>query len=266
MQSNEKVSQMPERLQQLLKVKPKDSQKETKRIKSDTYFTTNRGRGMDTKESDRKAIIDIIYREQQNEEWVKCITIERAAVIRGISKPTFYRRLGEMIKEGVLSRKVVSRKDTRYHVNLSKLPKEYARVTLFKTIIMTEINKHIEETVKKFDELEVMKDLSRWIGALAAYTVLKEIETGQPYTDAVDYYIKQPGGAPKFLRRIINIKGNPSAYEDDSKRPKLMTDEPLGNHEEYRQEIEEFYKAIEKLYPQEWMAIEHWFVGKKGID
>jgi len=220
---------------------------------------------MDTKESDRKAIIDIIYREQQKEEWVKCINIEKAAIIIGISKPTFYRRLGEMTKEGILTRKVKSRKDILYRINFSKLPREYAEVTNFKIWVMTEINNHMEETMKKFDEQEVLKELSTWIGALCSYTVLKQIETGLPYTDAVEYYIKQPGGAPKFLRRIVISKGRGAwtDLEDFSKMAKLMTDEPLGKHEEYQSGLNMFYEVLEKLYPKEFIAFEHVWVGKR---
>ncbi len=221
-----------------------------------------------TKERDRQIILSIVAEKQGKEEWVKCMDIEQKAFEKGISKPTFYRRLKEMTEDRSLEKQQISHKDIRYRVNFQYLPEEQENLLSFKIWVMTEINNHLEETMKKFDEQEVLKELTRWIGALGAYTILKQIETGLPYTDALEFYVKQPGGAPKFLRRITIAKGRGAwtDLEDFSKMAKLMTDEPLGKHEEYKTGLEAFYEALEKLYPKEFIAFEHVWVGKKKLE
>lgn len=256
MQNNERINQMPERLQQLLKVKQKSSQIETQMLKSDTYFTPIRGKGMDSKEVDRKTIIDIIAELQEKEKgnFVKCLDIEREAMSRGISKPTFYRRLTDMAKEGILEKLEVSRKkDTRYRVNFRYLPEGQAKVLLFKRGALMKINEHMDQVAKKNDEQEIVKELGKKIGALGLYSLLKTIETGLPYMDAVMYYLTQPGGAPKYLRHIAVFKSGVilDPLKDSGKMIKLLTDAPLGN-DVYAQKVQDLFEmARDKFYPLE---------------
>jgi len=217
-----------------------------------------------TKERDRQIILSIVaqkeeeQRKERKEDWVKCIDIEQKALEKGISKPTFYRRLKDMTEDCSLEKNQISHKDIRYRVNFKYLPEKQKQLLRFKLWVMTNINNQMEDTMKKFDEQEVLNALARWIGALGVYTILKQIDTGLPYTDALEFYVKQPGGAPKFLRRIAIAKGRGAwtDLEDFSKMAKLMTDEPLGKHEEYQSGLQTFYEALENLYPKEFIAFE----------
>lgn len=251
MQSNERVSQLPERLQQLLKVKPTNSQNENKKVKSDTYFTTKRGKGMDSKEADRKTIIDIIadMQEREKEGYVQCLNIEKEATKRGISKPTFYRRLGELTQEGILDKKDVSHKDIRYRVSFRHMPVEQARVLLFKRHALMKINQHLDSVAKTSDEQEIMKELLKWTSALSLYTLLWQIKTGYQYTEAVTYYLSQPGGAPKYLRQMVVFKSGViiDPLKDTGKLAKLLTDEPLGV-EPYNQKLCDLFGIAAKFH------------------
>ena len=251
MQNNEKaILVQPFPNHSTAKVKAESTQNATKMVKSDTYFTTNRGRGMDTKQADRQAIIDIAAEMQDKEGFAKCLDIEIEATKHGISKPTFYRRLTELTRDGILEKKEISHKDIRYHVSFQHMPKEQAKVLRFKQYALMKINAVLESVAQKNDEQELLKELSKWIGALSLYCLLKQIETGIPYTDAVMYYLTQPGGAPKYLRaKIVYSSGVIWTLDKDfGKLAKAMTDEPLGTHEQFKPRIAYLFEVMQNLY------------------
>lgn len=232
-------------------------QRETTKVKFDTHLTTKRGKGMDTKEADRQTIIDIIAEKQEKEDFVRCLDIQKEATKRGISKPTFYRRLSEMTKEGILNKKEISHKDIRYQVSYEHLPRGQLVVLRFKREAFKFINKHLRETETKQDEQEVLKELGRWLGALSLFCLYREIESGYPYTDAVKYYLHEPGGAPHYLRKSVVYGSKPPDILDDfSKLEKVMTDEPLGDGLKFVEGLISLLKTLEKIYPQEFNAFE----------
>jgi hypothetical protein len=117
------------------------------------------------------------------------------------------------------------------------------------------INKHLRDTEARQDELEVLKELGRWLGALNLYCLYEEIETGYPYTDAVRYYLEQPRGAPHHLRKAV-VYGSkaPDILDDFSKLVKAMTDEPLGRTEKFKPGLSNLFKTLQKIYPHEFDA------------
>ena len=258
MQSNEKaILVQPSPHHSTAEVKAERTQNATKRVKSDTYFTTNRGRGMDTKEADRRAIIDIIAEMEEKSGFVKCLDIEKRAIERGISKPTFYRRLMELTKEGILQKKEISHRDIRYGVSYAHLPSGQKQVLRFKREALMFINKRLRETEAKQDEQEVLKELGSWLGALNLYCLYEEIESGYPFTDAVRYYLhEQPGGAPHYLRKSV-VYGSkaPDILDDFGKLAKAMTDEPLGKNEKFRPGLDNLFEILKRIYPKEFDAL-----------
>jgi len=212
---------------------------------------------MDTKEADRQAIIDITAELQEKEGFAKCLDIEIEATKHGISKPTFYRRLTELKRGGILEKKEISHKDIRYRVSYDHLPSGQKQVLRFKRETLMYINKRLRETEAKQDELEVLKELGRWLGALSLYCLYEEIETGYPYTDAVRYYLhEQPGGAPHYLRKSV-VYGSkaPDILDDLSKLDKAMTDEPLGQSEKFKPGLGNLFETLAKIYPKEFNAL-----------
>ena len=234
-------------------------QNATKSIKCDTHTTADRGnRDMDAREADRKTIIDIVSETtvalseiQGITKSVKCLDIEREAIRRGISKPTFYRRLMELAKEGILEKDKVSHRDIRYRVNFQRMPEEQARVVLFKRYVLSKLDLILQQIAQKNDEQELIKELAKWIGALSLFSLMKQIQTGLPYTDAVTYYITEPKGAPRFIRgKIVYSSGVIWQLEKDrGKLEKAMIDEPLG--EKFKREVDYFFEVMQTLFPIE---------------
>jgi Fe2+ or Zn2+ uptake regulation protein len=206
---------------------------------------------MDAREADRKTIIDIVSEMQTTTHSVKCLDIEREAIKRGISKPTFYRRLMELAKEGILEKGKVSHRDIRYRVNFQRMPEEQAKVVLFKRYVLNKLDLILQQIAQKNDEQELIKELAKWIGALSLFSLMKQIQTGLPYTDAVTYYITEPKGAPRFIRgKIVYSSGVIWQLEKDrGKLEKAMIDEPLG--EGFKTEVDYFFEVMQRLFPIE---------------
>lgn len=226
-------------------------QNATKSIKCDTHITADRGnQEMDAREADRKTIIDIVY-EMSIPNPAKCLDIEREAIKRGISKPTFYRRLMELAKEGILERDKVSHRDIRYSVKWQHMPEKQVEVFLFKHYVMDKLDVFLQQIAEKNDEQELIKELAKWIGTLSIFTLMKQIQTGLPYTDAVTYYITEPKGAPRFLRgKIVYSSGVIWRLEKDlGELEKAMTDQPLG--ERFKREVAYFFEVMQTLFPIE---------------
>lgn len=211
---------------------------------------------MDIKEAERKAIIDIIAEMQEKTGSVKCLEIEKEATKHGISKPTFYRRLTELAKEGILNKNEVSHRDIKYRVTYQHLPEGQEEVLRFKIEVLLYINTRLRDTEARQDELEVVKELGRWLGALSLYCLYKEIMTGYPYTDAVKYYLfEQPKGAPHYLRKAV-VYGSkaPDILDDLNKLAKAMSDEPLGRNKKFQPGLTDLFEILQKIYPQEFDA------------
>jgi DNA-binding PadR family transcriptional regulator len=256
LQSNQ--PDLPDGLRQLAaELNLQNSHNATKRVKFDNHPTADRGKQLDTKEADRKTIIDIVAEmHQKTTDFVKCLDIEKEATKRGISKPTFYRRLTELTKEGTLEKKEISHRDTRYRVSYAILPGGQKQVLLFKQEALAFINTRLRETEAKQDELEVLKELGRWLGALSLYCLYKEIQTGYPFTEAVIYYLhEQPRGAPHYLRKSV-VYGSkaPDMLDDLGKLAKAMTDEPLGKNEKFGLGLGNLFETLKKIYPKEFDA------------
>jgi len=212
---------------------------------------------MDAKEANRQTIIDIIAERQEKEEFIKCLDIERGATRRGISKPTFYRRLSEMTKEGILNKKEISHKDIRYQVSYEHLPAEQSAVLCFKIEALKFINKRLREIETKQDEQEVLKELGKWLGVLSIFCLYQEIDSGIPYTDAVKYYLHdQPGGAQHYLRKSV-VYGSkaPDILDDFAKLEKAMTDEALGNNNKFIPGTINLLETLKKIYSREFDAL-----------
>jgi len=68
---------------------------------------------------------------QEKTDFAQCLEIEKEATKHEISKPTFYRRLAELAKEGILE-KMISHRDIRHRVNYERLPRGQKHVLLLK--------------------------------------------------------------------------------------------------------------------------------------
>jgi len=83
---------------------------------------------------------------------------------------------------------------------------------------------------------------------------MEQISTGYPFTDAVTYYLTQPGGAPKYLRHIVLFRSGKiiNPLKDYSEMMRLLTNAPLGMDNECSTKLFSLFETARKrLYPIE---------------
>jgi hypothetical protein len=102
---------------------------------------------------------------------------------------------------------------------------------------------------KKVYEAGILRELGSQIAELSVWALLKQIETGEQFTEIISFYLSYIGEAQALLKRTIIQKETP--YLELEKRialsdPKLA----LGEFEEYRPALKRYTEALEKLYPR----------------
>jgi len=167
-----------------------------------------------------------------------------------ISRATFYRRLAELVKKGLLLKDVTKRRNTAYRLNYN--------ATLLKMEVLRYINEHMQPFETKYmkgkeeikDETNLLKELGNQIAKTSLWALLKQIRTGEPYTDTVSYYLSYIGGAQALLKRTIIQKEAP--YLEDKKRIALSDPKvALGELPEFDAAIKRYEEAFKTLYKKE---------------
>lgn len=168
----------------------------------------------------------------------------------GISRATFYRRLAELVEQGLILKDMTKRRNTAYRLNYN--------ATLLKLEVLRYINEHMhpfeisymkgKEEIK--DETNLLKELGSQIAKTSLWALLKQIRTGEPYIDVVSYYLSYIGGAQALLKRTIIQMEAP--YLEDKKRIALSDPKvALGELPEYEAAVKRYEEAFKALYKKE---------------
>ncbi|MCW4046169.1 MAG: hypothetical protein NWE99_01205 [Candidatus Bathyarchaeota archaeon] len=168
----------------------------------------------------------------------------------GISRATFYRRLAELVEQGLILKDMTKRRNTAYRLNYN--------ATLLKLEVLRYINDHMQpfeinymkgkEEIK--DEANLLKELGNQIAKTSLWALLKQIKTGEPYADVVSYYLSYIGGAQALLKRTIIQKETP--YLEDNKRIALFDPKvALGELPEFDAAVKRYEEAFKTLYKKE---------------
>ena len=121
-----------------------------------------------------------------------------------------------------------------------------------------EILRYINEATQPFEtkfmkaeinEAGILRELGSQIAELSVWALLKQIETGEQFTEVISFYLSYIGGAQALLKRTIIQKETP--YLELEKRIALSDPKvALGEFEEYRPALKRYTEALEKLYPR----------------
>ena len=121
-----------------------------------------------------------------------------------------------------------------------------------------EILRYINEATQPFEtkfmkaeinEAGILRELGSQIAELSVWALLKQIETGEQFTEVISFYLSYIGGAQALLKRAIIQKETP--YLELEKRIALSDPKvALGEFEEYRPALKRYTEALEKLYPR----------------
>jgi len=183
--------------------------------------------------------------------------LEKLATERGISIPTFYKRLREMTQEDILIKDKGKGKKSSYRLNPKIVPKIVTELEILKLEIEAHVAKEIREKAKESDEKEVLDLQSRWLAALNLWALLEHIDTGdreKPFIRIAEFYDEQ-----------LLLKQQPYRQKIRAVTPFLTDAElirasdaytPLGNNPEYKIEIKRWKQALRELFPEQIKAIE----------
>jgi Fe2+ or Zn2+ uptake regulation protein len=173
----------------------------------------------------------------------------------GISRATFYRRLDELVEKGFLLKDETKRRNTIYHLNYSAM------------LLKQEVLSYINEAMKPFetqymkgkeeikDEARLLRELGYQIAKVSLWALLKQIETGEPYTEIACYYLSYIGGAQALLKRTIIQREAP--YLELEKRiafsdPKVA----FGDLPDFQPALDRYEAALKSLYPKNGDGVE----------
>jgi predicted transcriptional regulator len=164
----------------------------------------------------------------------------------GISRATFYRRLAELVEQGLILKDTTKRRNTAYRLNYN--------ATMLKREVLTNINEEMQPCEIEFlkdekKEADLLEKLGSEIAALSLWALLEHIRTGEPAQETADYYLSYIGGAPALLKRAIIRKETP--WIDMTKEIALHDPKTaLREFPEYDQVLKRFAEALEKLFPR----------------
>lgn len=167
----------------------------------------------------------------------------------GISRATFYRRLDELVEKGFLLKDETKRRNAIYRLNYSA------------TLLKLEVLSHLNEAIKPFetkymkgkeeikDEASLLRELGYQIGKVSLWALLKQIETGEPYTEIACYYLSYIGGAQALLKRTIIQMEAPSL---EFEKRIALSDPKVAFAElpDFQPALDRYQKALKSLYPK----------------
>lgn len=191
----------------------------------------------------KQIIIEMIAKHKDGIRWNEIRTE------LGISKPTLAEHLKELKKDGI----IVSEKKGRnsfYKLTKHAWSDVETKIQLFSVSSLSIINKIIagdsDSRLQQLNEYDFLEDLSRKIGALALFSILKSVEKNENWYDAATFYLQQPGGAHGLMQRKI-------VYPEGDMR---MMRGSLENVSLLKPKIKKMYNALRKLYPKEITQLE----------
>ena len=173
----------------------------------------------------------------------------------GISRATFYRKLDELVEKGFLLKDETKRRNAIYHLNYEAV--------LLKLEVLSYVNQAMQPFETKYmkgkeeikDEASLLRELGYQIAKVSLWALLKQIETGEPYTEIVCYYLSYIGGAQALLKRTIIQREAP--YLELGKRIALSDPKvAFGDLPDFQPALDRYKEALKTLYPQPQNGIE----------
>jgi predicted transcriptional regulator len=172
----------------------------------------------------------------------------------GITSSTFYKRLAKLVEKGSIVKDRAEWRNSIYRVNYERVDNERLILPSLKLEVLSNINEAMQPFETKFmrgeiNEAGLLRELSLQIAELSVWALLKQIETGEQFTEIASFYLSYIGGAQALLKRTIIQKETP--YLELEKRialsdPKVAFKDLL----DFPPALDRYEEALGKLYPR----------------